>query len=148
MCIIVDANRLGQFLADSPDEDSAPIHKWLNRRNAPGTLVYSTDGSFKKEVGREVRRKLAEYVRAGKARQIPAKRFVRHEQRLRSGGELLSNDAHILALAIESRARLLYTGDKDLMEDFTNPHLISKPKGKVYSGARNVNLLKRSACRA
>ena len=148
MCIIVDANRLGQFLAEPPDEDSAPIHEWLNRPNAAGTLVYSTGGGFRGEVGRTARRKLAEYVRAGKARYVPAEHLVDDEERLRTSGELRSNDAHILALAKVSGVRLLHTRDKDLIADFKNPHLISKPRGKVYSGAANARLLTQSSCRA
>lgn len=53
-----------------------------------------------------------------------------------------SNDSHIIALAQLSGARLLYTNDKALTQDFKNPHLINYPRGKIYSTARNSSLTK------
>ena len=146
MCIIVDANKLGQFLADPPNDDSAPIHDWLNRRRGSGILVYSTDGRFKEEIGGKARIKLADYARSGKAKLIPAERFAADEQALRADGNLRSNDAHVLALARASGARLLYTGDGDLMDDFKDRRFIDRPRGKVYSRAANAKLLTNSAC--
>ena len=43
-----------------------------------------------------------------------------------------SDDPHVLGLALVSGARLLYTNDRELQKDFTNPALI-RPRGKVYS---------------
>lgn len=42
MCIIVDADRLGAFLANPVDADAAPVRDWLNRG---GRIVYSTGGA-------------------------------------------------------------------------------------------------------
>ncbi len=44
-----------------------------------------------------------------------------------------SNDAHILALARVSGARLLYTNDQALQRDFNNPQIVSDPRGQVYT---------------
>ena len=44
-----------------------------------------------------------------------------------------SNDSHVIALAQISGARLLYTNDRDLQDDFKDKRLISKPRGKIYS---------------
>ena len=144
--MIVDANKLGRFLADPPDEDALPIRNWLHRRNSAGTLVYSTGGEFKRELGTKARRRLADYAQAGKARLVPAARFKKDEDRLRASDQLQSDDPHVLALARASGARLLYTGDEDLKADFKNPSLISNPRGKIYSGAANAKLLTSSAC--
>lgn len=146
MCIIVDANKLGQFLAEPPSEDSEPMHRWLNRRQGRGRILYSTDGRFKEEIGGKARAKLADYARAGKAKLISAERFAADEQALRADANLHSNDAHVLALARASGARLLYTGDGNLMDDFKDRRFIDRPRGKVYSGAANANLLTNSAC--
>ena len=45
---------------------------------------------------------------------------------------LKSNDAHVIALARISRARLLYSHDAALVEDFQNKELINGPKGSLY----------------
>ena len=141
MCIIVDANRLGA-LANPDDADAKPVRAWLNRG---GRIVYSTNGAFAREVGR---RALLTYVRAGKATRVPAARFADDERSLRTDADLRSDDSHVLALARAARVRLLYTGDRNLMADFTNKKFIDRPRGKIYSSAANADLLTRSACAA
>ena len=67
-----------------------------------------------------------------------------------------SNDPHVLALALVSGARLLYTNDAALIDDFGNPEIVAKPRGKVYTTARNADvtnahrrlLAARDLCRA
>ena len=142
MCIIVDANKLGSFLANPPDEDSAPIRQWLDKG---GNLVYSTGSTFAREVVGRAKEKLAGYVRAGKARVVPKEQFIKDECSLSHVG-LRSDDPHVLALARASGVRLLYTGDTNLIADFKDKKFIDKPRGKVYSKAANANLLTRSVC--
>lgn len=36
--------------------------------------------------------------------------------------------------------------DANLVEDFKSPQIINSPRGKVYSGVGNADLLKRSHC--
>ena len=144
MCIIVDASRLGVFLAKPLREDAAPIRQWLDTRG--GTLVYSTGGQFANELKGKAKGKLAEYSRAGKARLVPASRFAEDEAKLNASGKLRSNDPHVLALARASGARLLYTGDSNLIADFKDHRLVRNPRGKVYSSAANADLLADNAC--
>ena len=103
MCIIVDANKLGGFLARSPQA---------------GILIYSTGGKFARELGCNAKRKLADYYRAGKVRLVPTNRFAEDEAALEVSDQLRSDDPHVLPLARESGARLLYTGDEDFITDF------------------------------
>ena len=145
MCIIVDANKMGTFLADPASEDAAPIRHWLERGS--GTLVYSTDGRFAREMSEKGKEKLLGYVRAGRARHVPAADFHDDEQRLNKNKTLRSDDPHVLALARFSGARVLFTADGDLKDDFKNKHLIDNPRGKIYSGQGNVSLLTPSICR-
>ena len=146
MCMIVDANKLGVFLAEPPHEDAWPIHQWLERPAGAGALVYSTGGKFADELGSKAKHKLASYRRTGKARLVSASRFAEDEARLKASGRLRSDDAHVLALARASGTRLLYTADQDLIEDFKDHRLIRKPRGKIYSGAGNADLLTDRAC--
>ena len=144
MCIIVDANKLGAFLADPADEDSRPVRKWLDR--GAGSIVYSTGGRFAREIRGHVRAKLVDYVRAGRAKLVPEGRFADDERSLKTRPDLCSDDPHVLALARAAGARLLYTGDRKLISDFRNKKFIDQPRGKVYSGAHNAALLTRSVC--
>ena len=144
MCIIVDANKLGAFLADPADEDSRPIRRWLDR--GAGSLVYSTGGRFAQEIRGRVRAKLADYVRAGRAKLVPESRFAADERSLEARADLRSDDPHVLALARTAGVRLLYTGDRNLILDFKDKNFIDRPRGKVYSGAHNATLLTGSVC--
>lgn len=65
-----------------------------------------------------------------------------------------SNDPHVIAVALISGARLLYSNDGDLQNDFKNPNLVNNPRGNVYSTRRNNNftqdhrrLLMRNPCK-
>ncbi len=74
-----------------------------------------------------------------------------------------SNDPHVIALALVSGARLLYSNDRRLGDDFRNRKLIGNPPGKVYTTRsdrdaprefdntkfrrRHRELLDRNACR-
>lgn len=142
MCIIVDANRLSKF-ANPCDVDAKPIHRWL--LSGRGKIVFSYGGAFAQEVPAKAKAKLIEYSRAGIADFFPAHTLASELSRLRSTNTE-SDDEHVLALARVSGARLLYTGDRDLMDDFRNPHLIEGRRGKVYSRANNADLLNRSLC--
>jgi len=144
MCIIVDTDRLGKFLSDPTAEDALPIHKWL--RKGGGKLVYSTSGQFAAEIAKLSKRRLAEHYRAGRATAIPAGEFRNDERQLRNNSAVRSNDFHVLALARYSKARILYTGDTALMQDFKDKRLVDKPRGKIYSGRQNAGLLTKSAC--
>lgn len=140
--MIVDASRLGTFLADPIHDDAAPIRDWLDRRG--GRIVYSTEGKFAGEVVGRARARLAAYAQAGKAIYVPAERFLEYARDLEP--LIRSNDSHVLALAKATGVRLLYTGDPDLIRDFKDKQFIDNPRGKVYSGAGNTRLLTRSAC--
>ena len=145
MCIIVDANKMGTFLADPIRDEVAPIHQWLEKKS--GTLVYSTGGKFALEVGETSKQKLASYMRAGRAKLVDATDFEADERHLNDIAVLRSDDPHVLALARFSGARVLYTADRDLKDDFKDKRIIDSPRGKIYSRQQHASLLTRSMCR-
>ena len=61
-----------------------------------------------------------------------------HATGLRKEGVCKSNDVHVLALALVSGARLLYTNDTALIDDFGNREIVARPRGKIYTTARNT----------
>lgn len=142
MCIIIDANRLGHFLREPPNEDALPIRNWLERKG--GVILYSTGGKFAKEVGKKAREKLRVYSQAGKAVEVDHNKFNDDERDLES--VIRSDDPHVLAMARATGVRLLYTVDRDLIADFKNKELIDDPRGKVYTSTANANLLTKSVC--
>ena len=111
-------------------------------------LIYSTEGKFKAEIRQQkAKDKLLEYSRAGSAKHIPHAQLVKEEHALKGQVALRSDDIHILALARSTGARLLYTGDNNLILDFKDGKFIDQPRGKIYSGKRNADILNKSGCR-
>jgi hypothetical protein len=128
VCLIVDANVAGLFLARS-----SAIRKWLGGRNGDPRLVAA--GKLKSELVKiqEVRLYLVELERAGRLRSsFSADALHQKENRLRKGGICRSNDLHVLALALVSGARTIATTDGSLAKDFKNKNIISKPQGSIY----------------
>ena len=82
MCLIIDANCLGKFLQEPPNEDSQPIHTWMQKR---GKLVYATEGKFSEEIGKEARERLDEYSDAGIARFVDKDTSVKNFAQLIKG---------------------------------------------------------------
>ena len=150
MCMIVDANRLGVFLSRRESENVKPIYNWLNNKN--GKIVYSTGGKFKQEVKEPARRALVELARSGKASVVSERRLKPEKERLINESNHKSDDTHVLALALVSGARLLYTADQDLRNDFkrgkwkSGRFIIGNPRGKLYTGKGNSNLLTANVC--
>ena len=56
---------------------------------------------------------------------------------LRQRAVCRSDDEHLLALALVTGARLLYTNDAALIADFKNREIVANPRGKVYTTAEN-----------
>ena len=127
MCLIVDANVAPRFLVQS-----SAILDWLFGERGSPRLVAA--GKLREELAKNesVRRQLVALDRAGRLRSIDAERVRQEEQRLRAAAACLSNDPHVLALAIISGARTLATDDNALAADFRNKRIIDRPRGSIY----------------
>ena len=131
VCLIVDANAAGQFLAKK-----SPVTDWLFGDKGVPRLVAA--GKLVKELARldSVRRLLATLNRAGRLKSADAA-LRREEVRLRDGRQCRSNDIHVLALALVSGARTLATFDHALANDFRDAKLIKRPRGRIYRDPEN-----------
>ncbi len=132
MCAIVDNNVRHEVFG--PHDTQTPAGKlfldWLD--SGRGVLV----------VGGHLRRELGEYrrfqlwletaVQFGRARQIDDAQVDRETDEMSSQG-IRSNDSHILALARISGARLLFTNDRDLQQDFGDSAILQGTRGRVYT---------------
>lgn len=145
MCIIVDANVMATFLAEPQNEVVVPIRNWLENRG--GRVVYSTGGKFSNELSYHQRKILQSFVQAGLANVIDYSNFSDDQRLLESSEFLKSDDPHILALARYTGARVLYTNDHNLQDDFRNKRVIDSPRGKIYKDQRQSKLLTKNSCR-
>ncbi len=132
MCAIVDKNVVGLVFSDHRGRSEA-ARKFLEYIDS-GKLRLVVGGRLAEELARSsmFRSWLAEAVQSGTASFIPTQKVDEVEQRLIQEGKFKSDDPHVLALARVAGARLLYTHDDALTEDFKNPALIPEPRGKVY----------------
>jgi hypothetical protein len=141
VCLIIDANLAFCIFTSAPEDDFLPVIDWLYAREKYGCVVYG--GRLAGELSNRGKSysSLLELLRAGRARLIPDKIVHSEEEKLMRAGICKSNDPHVIALARVSGARTLCSHDQKLHQDFRNPILISKPRGRVYQNATHANLL-------
>jgi len=138
MCIIVDANLATTVFSDNTPDDFCPLIDWLTRKD--GKLVVG--GHLAQELDKvsNARRFVRVLLQAGRARAIPL--AITDKETKLVADLCKSNDPHVIALARVSGARILCSHDRTLHRDFTNPELISDPRGRIYQNATHTHLLR------
>ena len=137
MCLILDTNKYGLFLA--PDnENMEPVRNWVD--NKTGKIVYSPVGKMKNELAKypKMRNRFEQYRRAGKLKNFPPEDV---EQRKKELSGLHSDDPDIIALAQVSRVSVLVSSDTNLHADFKA--IIG---GSIYQTRQHRHLLKKDLC--
>lgn len=132
MCAIVDNDVAHQVFGNHPTEAGRFFLRWLARRN--GGILVAGGGLL-----RELRRNSAflrffnDRLQAGRARRVPDVDVDNADSALRGRRICRSNDTHVLALAQISGARLLFTNDRALQQDFGNTAIIRGVRGRIYT---------------
>ena len=132
MCAIVDANTVFEVFGTKQTDAGRRFRDWLD--GGRGELVVG--GKILDELvrNRNFERWLLEARRlSGRVRQVGRARIRQRADDLVRSGLLQSDDEHVVALALESGARLLYTDDSSLQRDFTNRQVISGVEGRIYT---------------
>jgi len=147
MALIIDANKVADYLNHTHDPANRVIYDWIE--NKGGKLVFG--GRQLQEWGRI--NKAGRYVRtlleAGRALKYATEEVDNKEGEVESTGLCHSDDPHVIALACVSGARVLYSQDRDLCDDFRNTNLVPRPRGKIYKRAQHRRLLLEApACRS
>lgn len=149
MCIIIDANAFHEGL-NKRTEAGKKVFDWL----ADGKVAMAIGGKLLKEIAGNSPN-AARWIRDGIGSNtvISVDDSEVNDAAKRLEGVCKSDDPHVIALAQVSGARLLYSKDKTLHEDFKNRALLNNPRGKVYStiehhrfSRRHKALLNESHC--
>ena len=129
MCAIVDANVAGEVFGKTVSPAGREFFNWLN--DGRGRLVVG--GKLLKELeGRQDFTKWAtEATRAGQLTTLNVDQVEKRTREIKREAKHSSNDPHVLAVAQIGRARLLFTNDRALEQDFGNRDLID-PRGRIY----------------
>ena len=134
MCAIVDVNNCYKIFGNPEQRTPAGSYflDWLGGES--GRLILGGT-KFNSEIG-----KVWDYVvwlktatRTGHAHRVEDHLVDTAERELAAGNVCQSDDLHLIALARIGGARLLFSEDHDLHEDFRNPGIVANPRGRVYS---------------
>jgi len=137
MCIIIDANRAAAFA--NADPSAAPIAAWLKKPQARLAIGGSKLAREYRAVAKFVA-VLAALDTAGRVRRYKDQDVNDAQDIVQLEANLTSDDPHIIALARVSGARVLYSLDVALHQDFRSPSLL-RPRGRVYQNAGHAHLL-------
>ena len=134
MCAVVDVNNCYKIFGNLEQRTPAGSYffNWLE--GASGRLILGGT-KFNSEID-----KVGHYIvwlktamRTGHAHKVNDHLVDAAAQELEAGDECKSDDHHLIALAKVGGARLLFSEDPDLHEDFRNPEIVANPRGRVYS---------------
>lgn len=136
MCAIIDNDVSHQVFGTNPTEPGLFFRNWLGRSN--GGIIVAGGRLFRELIQNTNFQTFFEArQQAGRAIRIPDAVVDAAEEELQSV-DTRSNDKHVLALALVSGARLLFTNDRALQEDFRDRRIIAGTRGRVYTTvARN-----------
>ena len=130
MCGILDANVAHEVFGSTRPPAGEKFFDWINTGN--GRLV--AGGKLLEELYQTSARDWAQQaINAGLIRSVNEHKINTRTETLQNEGSCSSDDPHVIALAQVSGARLLYSNDNKLSQDFKNKMLIDGPRGKVYS---------------
>ena len=154
MCAIVDTNVAYEVFDTNPERPEAGIQffNWLT--SSRGRLVVGGDLLQELRGNSAFLTWFRAAINSARVRQVASDALTPHLDELASK-TCKSNDRHVLALAAASGARLLYTNDRALMDDFRDGAILSNP-GKVYTTGRSKSvtsthkrlLARRDLCRS
>lgn len=135
MCAIIDANVAGEVFGSKRTEAGKKFFDWIDEGS--GRLICG--GKLLKELeggSPGFREWVVIASKTGRMKNMNEEKVKRKTEQIQKESNYLSDDPHILALAQLSGARLLYSNDIDLREDFQNKALID-PAGSIYSTLRS-----------
>ena len=137
MCAIVDANVAGEVFGDNRSPAGKEFFDWVSKRH--GRIV--AGGKLLEELNKtRAREWVREAINSGRIIRVKKSDVEDLENQLRLDQICKSNDPHVIAVAILSGARLLYSNDESLQYDFKAKNLIDNPRGRVYTtlGSKDI----------
>lgn len=140
MCLILDANRVADVLGKTKPEFAELREAILEAKHNVCLVI---GGEVAREYAKMTKYAglLADLSRQGTLRREPNEPVDAEEARVAAMNVCVSDDPHVIALALVARVRLLCTNDTNLKTDFDNPALISNPRGRIYSAKHHRDLL-------
>ena len=139
MCAIVDNDVRDQVFGSNSQSPAGRFFlDWLS--DGRGRLVVG--GQLLRELNDsgDFKRWLQTALRRNSALAFDDDQVDAETEAIRARQICRSNDKHVLALARVSGARLLFTNDRALRDDFKNPRIIANPRGRIYTTIRHRDI--------
>ena len=138
MCAILDNNVRHEVFGDSQTEAGKLFLDWLDKKD--GMLVVG--GKLLQELRgySNFVQWLQQALLSNRARRISDQEVNNETEKLREQRICQSNDEHVLGLARVSGARLLFTNDQALTNDFKNRNIIPGVRGRVYTKLKTKDI--------
>jgi predicted nucleic acid-binding protein len=133
---ILDANVANEFPRETPE--ATALTAWLLRK---GVLATGGKNLYELAIVSKIGAFVQQLLKAGRALAVDGSDLQKCEAKVILM-PLRSNDAHVIALAIVSGARLLYSRDSALIQDFKDKRFVKKPRGKCYLSVQHSHLLR------
>lgn len=140
MCAIVDANCWHEvFSPEKQTPAGGGFRRWLASKRGFAVL----GGKLLREIAKKEsqKKRVQALQQGGLILPVPDAEVDEETSRLEKEGGIRSDDPHILALARVGGARLLYSNDRDLHDDFRDARFLDD--GKIYSTLTTSNFDRR-----
>lgn len=138
MCAIIDNDVVSESFGDRRTEAGNAFLNAVESHRLPlvvgGKLLDELDENIKFQ---EWRQNAAQF---GTIKVINYQAVENRTKELEVDKKCESNDSHIIALAQLGGARLLFSNDRLLQQDFKSKDLIDRPRGKVFTTLRGTSL--------
>ncbi len=136
MCAIVDTSVANEVFSINPPEAGLKFAQWVS--TGKGKLVVT--GKLLDELNKTLAGNwIQQAFMAGSIKNVGESDVEARTKKLQTMRVCKSDDPHVIALAQVSGARLLYSNDRKLQDDFKDKNLIDQPRGKVYSTDEGKN---------
>ena len=130
MCAIVDNDVAGEVFGDGDSPAGQGFFNWLN--GGRGRLVVGGKLLDELAESRNFREWASTATLFGRMTTLNRNDVEERTRTIEDEAMHSSNDPHVLALAQLGHARLLFTNDQRLEQDFKSKSLIDSPRGRVY----------------
>lgn len=143
MCLIVDNDVIALVLFHE-ESDYKLLFRAINKLSTNKRLFLVYGGELRRQYrgSERIINRLNQLGAAGRAKIYPDSEVDMATSTVRARGVCISNDEHIIGLALVTEARILCTNDGNLKRDFQNRVLLPDRRGKIWSASAHKHLLR------